>query len=217
MENGDRSADGVSWPEMSHAIGPREFDEALSPEVLLAAYRAGIFPMGEEETDEICWFMPDPRAIIPLERFHVPRRLRRTIRGNRFGVTYNRAFAEVVEGCAGARPVWITDRMRQPYMRLHEFGHAHSVEVWRGGELVGGLYGVQVGAAFMAESKFHRARDASKVALVKLVERLVERGFQILEVQYLTDHLRSFGAVEVALAEYLDRLRSAERVPCRFD
>jgi len=193
-----------------------EADDLLAPDLLLHAYGVGIFPMGEEETDEVLWFRPDPRAVIPLDRFHVPRRLARTVRRGTFDVTYDRAFGEVMDGCAEGRPVWITDRMHRAYRRLHELGHAHSVEVWREGRLAGGLYGVQLGGAFMAESKFHRERDASKVALVRLVERLRERGFAFLEVQYVTDHLRQFGAVEIPLRRYLGHLRAARRLRCWF-
>lgn len=195
---------------------PADPDDLLQPEALLYAYSVGIFPMGEEGTDEILWFRPDPRAVIPLDRFHVPRRLARTVRSGRFEVTFDRAFDEVMDGCARGRPVWITRRMRLAYRRLHRRGAAHSVEVWRDGALAGGLYGVQLGAAFMAESKFHRRRDASKVALVNLVERLRERGFRILEVQYLTRHLLQFGAEEIPIGEYLRRLRAARERNCEF-
>ena len=188
---------------------PEEALDALAPEVLLLAYSEGVFPMGDEESDEINWYRPDPRAVIPLDGFHVSRRLRRTIDSGRFHVTFNQDFSAVVRSCAEGRPMCITPRIETAYTRLHREGHAHSVEVWRKEGLVGGLYGVQVGAAFMAESKFHRETDASKVALAKLVERLNDRSFEILEVQYLTDHLAQFGAVEVPLAKYLENLRRA--------
>ena len=121
-----------------------------------------------------------------------------------------------MDGCAAGRPVWITDRIHRAYRTLHDLGHAHSVEVWKSGKLAGGVYGVQLGGAFMAESMFHAVRDASKVALVRLVERLRERGFTLLEVQYLTDHLERFGAVEIPLREYLRRLRAARQLECEF-
>jgi leucyl/phenylalanyl-tRNA--protein transferase len=193
-----------------------EIEDPLAPELLLHAYSLGIFPMGNADTDEIAWFRPDPRAILPLDRLHVPRRLERTARQARFSVTFDRAFGDVVRGCAEGRPVWITDAMRRAFERLHELGHAHSVEVWHDGALAGGVYGLQIGGAFMAESKFHRVRDASKVALVKLAERLRERGFSILEIQYATDHLRQFGAIEIPLEIYLARLRRVLGASCRF-
>lgn len=192
-------------------------DDLLSPRLLLHAYSVGIFPMGEEESEEIYWFQPDPRALIPLDsRFHVPRRLARTARSGRFQVTCNQAFRDVMLGCAEGRPVWITERILRAYCRLHELGHAHSLEVWREERLAGGIYGVQIGGAFMGESMFHREKDASKVALVKLVERLRERRFSILEVQYLTPHLRQFGAFEIPLETYLDRLAAVRRQDRRF-
>ena len=183
--------------------------DPLAPEVLLLAYSEGIFPMGDEDCDDVVWLRPDPRSSIPLVKFHVSRRLERTLRSNRFDVTYNQDFPGVIRGCAEDRPVWITKRIQEAYTRLHREGHAHSVEVWSGQRLVGGLYGVQLGAAFMAESKFHRETDASKIALAKLVERLRDRQFEILEVQYLTDHLEQFGAIEIPLAEYISMLRPA--------
>ncbi len=191
-------------------------DDILAPEVLVEAYGSGVFPMGEEESNAIHWFQPDPRAIIPLDAFHVPKRLERTLRRGDFDIAYNKAFSEVMTGCAEGRPAWITDRILRAYNRLHQLGYAHSVEVWREGELVGGLYGVQLGGAFMAESKFHRVRDASKIALVKLVERLRERGFSILEVQYLTEHLKQFGTVEIRLSRYLEMLEKARKKRCVF-
>ena len=202
---------------MSRRSRKKPPDDLLSPRMLLHAYAAGIFPMGEEESEEIYWFQPDPRALIPLDdRFHVPRRLARTIRQGRFRLTCNQAFPEVMKGCAEGRPVWITERVIRAYCQLHELGHAHSLEVWRDERLVGGIYGVQVGGAFMGESMFHREKDASKIALVALVERLRERRFSILEVQYLTPHLRRFGAVEIPLDEYLDRLEVIRREDRRF-
>jgi leucyl/phenylalanyl-tRNA--protein transferase len=193
-----------------------EFDRPFTPESVLDAYRRGIFPMGDEESDLIYWYRPDPRAIIPLDALHVSRSLRRTLRRGVFEVSYDRAFTEVMIGCAEGRPVWITERVHELYNVLHERGAAHSVEVWRDGELAGGLYGVQLGAAFMAESMFHRVGNASKVALVKLVERLRERGFEVLEVQYLTDHLQRVGGREISLRSYLSKLRHAVEKDCRF-
>lgn len=199
-----------------HDPRPAPPDDPLSPEVLLWAYGIGVFPMGEEGTDEIAWFRPDPRAVLPLDRLHVPRRLARTLRSGRFRTTRDQAFPEVMRGCAEGRPVWITERLVEAYTRLHELGHAHSLEVWQDERLAGGIYGVQLGAAFMGESMFHRVRDASKVALVRLVERLREQGFEFLEVQYLTGHLARLGAVDIPLAEYLAWLHRAARRDVRF-
>ena len=193
-----------------------EFDIPFTVENVLAGYRQGIFPMGDDEDDLVYWFRPDPRAIVPLDDLHVPRSLQRSINQGEFEVTANKAFADVMIGCGEGRPVWITDRIHDLYNQLHQLKRAHSIEVWSGGELVGGIYGVQVGGAFMAESKFHRVTNASKIALVKLVERLAEGGFCLLEVQYLTDHLRQFGACEIPNADYLLQLESASSLKCAF-
>jgi len=193
-----------------------EFDRPFTVENVLEGYSRGIFPMGDDEDDLIYWFSPDPRAILPLSEFHISRSLRRAIRHGGFEVTANRAFAEVMVGCGEGRPVWITDRVHELYNQLHELKRAHSIEVWLEGCLVGGLYGVQAGGAFMAESKFHRVANASKIALVKLVEQLAEGGFCLLEVQYLTDHLQQFGACEISNADYLLQLESASNLECAF-
>lgn len=193
-----------------------EFDIPFTLENVLAGYRQGIFPMGDEEDDLIYWFRPDPRAILPLEDFHVPRSLHRAMNNGEFEVTANKAFADVMIGCGESRPVWITDRIHDLYNQLHEMKMAHSVEIWNEKQLVGGIYGVQVGGAFMAESKFHRVTNASKIALAKLVERLREKGFALLEVQYLTGHLKQFGALEIPNAEYLLRLEKAARLECEL-
>ncbi|HQZ16962.1 MAG TPA: leucyl/phenylalanyl-tRNA--protein transferase [Vicinamibacteria bacterium] len=190
----------------------------LTPEMVLDAYPRGLFPMAYVEGHLITWHRPRVRAIIPLEAPHVPRRLARTLAQGKFDVTFDTAFREVMEGCAFGRPVWISDEFHRVYGALHDRGVAHSVEVWQrgGSEMVGGLYGLAIGGAFFAESKFHRARDASKVAVVSLVRRLVERGFGLLEVQYLTDHLRQFGTIEVSHRVYMSRLASALDLPVRF-
>jgi leucyl/phenylalanyl-tRNA--protein transferase len=189
----------------------------LSIDRVVEAYRTGAFPMAVPEAGVVTWHHPDPRAIIPLDAFHVPRRLRRTLRQGRFNVTFDAAFLRVMRGCAAGRPVWIGREFYLVYGALHRRGQAHSVEVWREGKLVGGLYGVHLGGAFFAESKFHRATDASKVALVHLAQRLRERGFRLLEVQYLTEHLAQFGTTLVSDEEYQERLREALIVECTFD
>jgi leucyl/phenylalanyl-tRNA--protein transferase len=173
----------------------------LEPGTLLAAYRAGIFPW-PDDAGRLLWWSPDPRAVMPLDGFHESRSLARARR--RFVLTRNRAFADVMRGCGSTHgPTWITPGMLNAYVRLHELGWAHSIEVWRGGELVGGVYGVAVGGLFAAESMFHRARDASKVALGALVDHLSDRAFGLLDVQLLTPHLASLGAIEVAREAYL--------------
>lgn len=190
----------------------------LSAEMVLDAYPRGLFPMAYVEGDLITWHRPKVRAIIPLDAPHVPRRLERTLASGRFQVTFDAAFPEVMKGCAFGRPVWISEDFHRVYGELHDRGLAHSVEVWSkdGSELVGGLYGLALGGAFFAESKFHRARDASKVAVVSLVRRLVERGFELLEVQYLTEHLRQFGTIEISHRVYMNRLRDALALPATF-
>jgi leucyl/phenylalanyl-tRNA--protein transferase len=186
----------------------------LTPEILIAAYAAGIFPMAESADDpELYWIDPEDRGIIPLEAFHVPRRLRRTIKQNRFEIRCDTAFEAVIRSCAAAsdkRPnTWINDEIVRLYQVLFARGAAHSVECWRQGGLVGGLYGVSLGAAFFGESMFSRETDASKVALVHLVARLRLGGFRLLDTQFLTPHLARFGAVEVSRAHYRRLLAAA--------
>src|SRR5574342_547284 len=188
---------------------------ALTPEGVLLAYSHGIFPMADERSDEVLWFRPDPRAIIPLDGFHVSRSLARTLKRGRFDVRVDTDFEGVMRCCAD-RPegTWISERCVEVYGALHRAGHAHSVEAWRGGRLVGGTYGLALGGAFMAESMFHRETDASKAALAALVRRLGERRFILLDVQYLTPHLESLGAVEITRREYERRLERALSLPC---
>jgi len=198
------------------------FGGALTEEWLLDAYSHGIFPwpIGEPGAP-IAWWSPDPRAIVELDRFHVPRRLRRTIRSGRFEVTRDRDFPGVIEGCAtaGGRAgeTWITPEMIGAYTRLHRHGHAHSVETWQEGRLAGGLYGVAIGGLFAAESMFYRVSEASKVALVHLVEHLDDRGYALLDIQQLTPHLRRFGAMAIPREAYLHRLKRALRCAVSFD
>jgi leucyl/phenylalanyl-tRNA---protein transferase len=186
----------------------------LTPEILLRAYAAGIFPMAERADDpELFWVDPTRRGIIPLDSFHVPRRLKRVLRQGRFAVTCDTAFADVMQGCAEAsetRPsTWINDEIVRLYSALADEGRAHSVECWHRGELVGGLYGVSLGAAFFGESMFSRVTDASKVALVHLVARLRVGGYRLLDTQFLTAHLARFGGIEVSRARYHRLLRDA--------
>ena len=192
----------------------------LTPELLLYTYSQGIFPMGHDD-GEIYWYDPDPRAIIPLdETFHVPRSLARRIRQGGFEVRVDSAFRTVITACAepgeDREHTWITPAIIDVYCQLHEWGYAHSVETWIDGELVGGLYGVTVGGLFAGESMFSRATDSSKIALVHLVERLRAAGFTLLDTQFMTEHLRRFGAVEISRAEYQRRLQNALAIPSVF-
>jgi len=190
---------------------------ALDPAIVLRAYREGIFPMAVEG-GQIGWFSPNPRGILPLDSFHVPARLARVVRSGRFEVTVDRAFEAVMRACAGQRAegTWISEEIVQCYLAIHRIGLAHSVETWQKGELVGGLYGVSIGGAFFGESMFHRVTDASKVALVALVDRLVRRGYRLLDTQWVTSHLAQFGAVEIPKRQYLARLREALQLDCTF-
>ncbi|MEH2509166.1 leucyl/phenylalanyl-tRNA--protein transferase [Nitrobacteraceae bacterium AZCC 1564] len=186
----------------------------ITPEVLLRAYACGIFPMSEGADDPtIFWVEPEQRGIIPLRGFRISSRLARTVRSDVFRVTVNTAFKQTIAGCAEPQPgrddTWINGRIRDLYTALHHLGHAHSVEVWQGEDLVGGLYGVSLGRAFFGESMFHRARDASKVALVHLVARLIAGGFVLLDTQYVTEHLQTFGATEVPQRRYRAMLDEA--------
>lgn len=188
----------------------------LNAAILKDAYRQGYFPMPHPETAEIYWFHPDPRTIIPLDGLHVSRSLARTLRKQIFNTTIDQAFADVMRGCADRPDSWINDEFLRAYQELHHEGLAHSLEVWQNGALVGGTYGVAIGGLFCAESMFHRATDASKVAIYHLVEHLKARGMLILEVQFLTPHLASLGAIEVRRAEYLKMLAAAVGSPHHF-
>ena len=186
----------------------------ITPEVLLRAYACGIFPMAESADDPtLFWVEPEMRGVIPLDGFRISSRLARTVRSDAFTVTVNTAFKAVIAGCAAPQPgrddTWINKRIRDLYIGLHQIGHCHSVEVWEKDDLVGGLYGVSLGRAFFGESMFHRSRDASKVALVHLVARLIAGGFDLLDTQYVTEHLRSFGAIEIPRRRYCALLDKA--------
>lgn len=198
--------------------GRRSRDRSITPELLLRAYSIGMFPMSESADDpELFWVEPDIRGIIPLDDFHVSKSLQKAIRKAPFDIRYDTAFDEVVAKCAEAaedRPsTWINQQIKDLYGALHRLGHAHSVEAWDGDELVGGLYGVTLGSAYFGESMFSRRTNASKICLVHLVERLRERGFTLLDTQFTTDHLVTFGAIDIPKAEYgvlLDRAMESE-------
>ena len=196
------------------ASGP---SDVFGPEALLACYARGVFPMAEARDDPRVFLVePDQRGVIPLDRFHIPSRLRRTVRGEPFQVRVNTAFAAVLDACAAPAPgredTWINAPIRRLYIELHQRGFAHSIECWRDETLVGGLYGVTLGGAFFGESMFSRATDASKVALVHLVARLRKGGWRLLDAQFLTDHLSQFGTVETPQEAYLRMLTPALKV-----
>ncbi len=189
--------------------------EMIASELLLQGYRLGVFPMAMED-DSIEWFSPDPRAILPLEDFHVPHVLRRLLRRRVFKTTIDKAFSEVIAACAEREDTWINPEIIESYTRLHELGNAHSVEAWKEGRLAGGLYGVAVGGAFFGESMFHSVTDASKIALVALVEHLRAGKFVLLDTQWLTPHLQQFGGIEISRNHYLRVLRRAVELPRKF-
>ncbi|PYJ49739.1 MAG: leucyl/phenylalanyl-tRNA--protein transferase [Verrucomicrobia bacterium] len=187
----------------------------IDPELLLQGYRFGVFPMAKED-GAIEWFSPDPRAILPLEDFHVPHALRRLLRKKVFETKIDNRFSKVIEACAARDDTWINREIIESYTRLHELGYAHSVEAWASGKLAGGLYGVVIGGAFFGESMFHRVTDASKIALVALVEHLRARKFMLLDTQWLTPHLQQFGGIEISRNHYLLLLRRAVELPRKF-
>lgn len=190
----------------------------IEPHLLLQAYASGWFPMAVDDPDgqRIEWFSPDPRGILPLERFRASKRLERVIRQGKFDVRIDCAFADVMQACAERDETWINHEIVESYRELHRLGFAHSVECWLGQDLVGGLYGVSLRGAFFGESMFHRVTDASKVALHALVTRLRERRYTLLDVQWVTPHLKQFGAVEVSRRRYLQMLRYAMTLERRF-
>lgn len=185
--------------------------EDITPDMLLRAYAAGIFPMAEgRHGDELSWYDPPMRGILPFDGFHVPKRLVKTLRRQRYTVTFDRAFDAVIRGCADARPdTWINDKIIHLYGAAHHMGYAHSAEVWDGETLIGGTYGISLGGAFFGESMFSRKPDASKIALVHLMARLRRRGFTLFDTQFVNDHLLQFGCVEIPRAEYRRRLKAA--------
>ena len=189
----------------------------LQVETLLTAYRAGIFPWS---VDPITWWSPDPRGVIDWNDFHVSRRVVRKMRSGQFRFTLNENFLAVIHACAERGPsrggVWLDQKLIAAYVRLHQHGHAHSVECWRENELVGGVYGVAIGGLFAGESMFSRVSDASKMALAFLVEHLRRKGYQLFDTQMVTDHTLSLGAKEISRAEYLQRLHAVIELPCHF-
>ena len=187
----------------------------IDSDLLLEAYRLGVFPMAMEN-GEIRWFSPEPRTILPLDSFHVPHGLKRERRARAVEIRINTSFEAVLRACAERADTWINDEIVESYARLHELGHAHSVEAWEGNELVGGLYGVAIGGAFFGESMFHRTTGASKIALWALIERMIARKFILLDTQWLTPHLEQFGAKEIPRSHYLHLLNEAVDLPRKF-
>jgi len=187
----------------------------IESEVLLQGYRLGVFPMAMAD-GAIEWFSPEPRAILPLEDFHVSHSLERVFDSGAFEIRLDISFVEVMRECARRPETWINDEIIASYSRLHQLGHAHSVEAWQDGKLAGGLYGVSIGGAFFGESMFHHVRDASKVALLGLVEHLRARKFVLLDTQWVTPHLQQFGAIEIPRAKYLHLLTTAVNLPRSF-
>jgi leucyl/phenylalanyl-tRNA---protein transferase len=185
-----------------------EESHVIAPEILLQGYRLGVFPMAMED-GAIEWFSPDPRGVLPLDRFHVPHGLARTLRKRRFDIRINTAFTRVMRHCAERDETWINGEIVASYTRLHQLGYAHSVEAWQDGELAGGLYGVALGGAFFGESMFHVVTDASKVALAALVDRLRAHKFVLLDMQWLTPHLAQFGGTEISRRQYMHLLAKA--------
>jgi len=215
----EESAERIWFPDpaQADADGLVAVGGDLSPERLLAAYRQGIFPWS---VNPVTWWSPDPRGIIELERIHISKSLAKVIRQGVFELTLNQAFREVMQACARPGPTrrghWITPEFVEAYCRLHQLGHAHSVECWRAGKLVGGIYGVAVGGLFAGESMFHVADNASKVALCRLVEQLRAGGFGLFDIQMVTDATRPFGGREISRADYLARLGAAVKLKCTF-
>ncbi len=187
----------------------------IAPEILLEGYRIGVFPMAMAD-GTIEWFSPNPRAILPLQEFHVPHTLERVARRKEFEIRIDVSFSEVMRECARRPETWINHEIIESYTRLHELGHAHSVEAWKEGKLAGGLYGVAIGGAFFGESMFHLVRDASKIALLGLVVHLRARKFVLLDTQWTTPHLEQFGAVDIRRAKYLHLLNTAVNLPRTF-
>ena len=190
--------------------------EVLDLRLVIEAYCQGFFPMADPGSLEIGWYSPDPRTIIPLDVFRASRSLRRVVRRQVFGIRINTAFEDVIRGCADREETWISEQIVRTYVALHQRGLAHSVECWRESELAGGLYGVAIGGAFFGESMFSRVSNASKVALVFLVDRLRARGFTLLDSQFMNKHIEQFGAIEIRRDQYLEMLAGAVAMDCKF-
>jgi leucyl/phenylalanyl-tRNA--protein transferase len=198
--------------------GKKEYsaEDLLHPQNMLRLYASGAFPMANNETGEINWFMPEVRAIIPLNNFNIPRTLKKIIKNSNFEFKFDNDFLSVVKNCADRNPTWISDELIEAYLRLKKKGHVHTVETWQNGKLVGGLYGISFRGAFFGESMFSKISQASKAALAQLIEHLVSKDFILLDVQYLTEHLKMFGAVEISFNQYNKILYEAYNRGCEF-
>ncbi len=195
-----------------------KFDQSefLKPHNMLRLYSSGAFPMADENTGEINWYMPEVRTIIPLNNYNIPRSLKKEISSSNFEIKFDHEFLPIVKGCAKRKRTWISKELIDAYLRLEKLGHVHTVETWLNNKLVGGLYGITFKGAFFGESMFSEVSQASKFALVKLIEHLNEKGFVVLDVQYLTEHLKMFGAKEISFDEYNQLLLSAYERDCKF-
>ncbi len=191
-------------------------EEWLKPNNMIRLYSRGAFPMADEITGEINWYLPEVRTIIPLDNFNIPRSLKKIIKENKFEFKFDNDFLSVVKGCADRRPTWISGRLIEAYLKLNDLGYIHTIETRQNGKLVGGLYGISYGGAFFGESMFSKVSQASKAALVKLIERLIEKKFVMLDVQYMTSHLKMFGAKEITFEEYNRLLQICYKSDCNF-
>ncbi|KAB2852599.1 MAG: leucyl/phenylalanyl-tRNA--protein transferase [Ignavibacterium sp.] len=191
-------------------------DEFLKPNNMLRLYATGAFPMADEKTGAIEWYLPEIRCIIPLDSFNVPRSARKEIEKQNFEIKFDSDPLSVIRGCADREHTWISEKLIEAYIRLIKRGHLHSVETWQNNELVGGLYGITFRGAFLGESMFSKVSQASKAALLKLIYHLRENDFVLLDVQYMTEHLKMFGAIEISFEDYRDRLLEAYQCPCMF-
>ena len=190
--------------------------DLLMPENMLRLYASGAFPMADEKSDEINWYMPEIRTIIPLDNFNIPRSVKKFLETSDFEFKFDNDFLSIVKNCAKRETTWISNKLIDAYLKLHKLGHIHTVETWQNGKLAGGLYGVSFRGAFFGESMFSKVEQASKTALVKLIERLNEKKFVILDVQYMTEHLKMFGATEISFEEYQQLLFKAYKRDCSF-
>jgi len=192
------------------------YKEYLEPEIMIRFYSQGAFPMADEETGNINWYLPEKRTIIPLYNYNYPRSLKKTILESNFEFKFDTDFLLVVKSCAKRKSTWISDELIDAYLRLDKLGFIHTVETWQKGKLVGGLYGVAIKGAFFGESMFSKVSQASKAALIKLIEHLNTKQYALLDVQYMTPHLKMFGAMEIGFEEYEKLLMRAYKVDCRF-